>query len=89
LNTIDEWLKEIHDNSNEKAEIIVVGNKVDLISRTVTSPKPQFSFFSTSAKTGANITKMFTSLTQTILNKINSGKIDVDGVLLYLLRLPA
>jgi small GTP-binding protein len=78
LETIDSWLKEISDNSNEKAEVVLVGNKSDLLKSVPTSsPKPQFPFFTTSAKTGANITKLFTNMSQRVLDKIHQGKIDV------------
>jgi small GTP-binding protein len=81
LDTIDSWLREISDNSNEKAEIVLVGNKQDLLKSPPTnSPKPQFPFFTTSAKTGANITKLFTALSQRVLDKIEQGKVDPDNV---------
>lgn len=81
LETIDSWLKEINENSNERAEIVLVGNKLDLIkSAPAQSPKPQFPFFTTSAKTGANISKLFTNLSQRVLEKIESGKIDAETV---------
>lgn len=81
LETIDSWLKEISDNSNEKAEVVLVGNKQDLLKAPPAhSPKPQFPFFTTSAKTGTNITKLFTALSQRVLDKIEQGKIDVDTV---------
>ena len=77
IETIDSWLKEINDNTNEQAEIVLVGNKVDLVKNpSSSSPRPQFPFFTTSAKTGANINKLFSTLTQTILKKIENGKIN-------------
>ena len=84
LETIDSWLKEISDNSNERAEVVLVGNKSDLLKSPPTnSPKPQFPFFTTSAKTGNNITKLFTGLSQRVLDKIDQGKIDVENVLIF------
>lgn len=81
LETIDSWLREINDNSTDKAEIVLVGNKLDLVkSPPNKSPKPEFSFFTTSAKTGANIAKLFSGLSQRVLDKIAQGKIDVDNV---------
>jgi len=77
LKSIDLWLKEIHDNSKEIAEIILVGNKSDLCQPPSSSPKNDLPFIATSAKTGHNIKKVFSTLTQTILQKIKSGKIDV------------
>lgn len=79
LQTIDAWLAEIHDNSNEQAEIVLVGNKLDLASAPSSPPHPKFPHFATSAKTGAGVERLFTALTQSILAKINSGKIDADN----------
>jgi 50S ribosomal subunit-associated GTPase HflX len=68
--------------------VVLVGNKLDLVkSPPAQSPKPQFPFYTTSAKTGINITKLFTSLSQRILDKIEQGKIDVDSVNCSLCRL--
>ena len=77
LKNIEIWLGEIRDNSKEIAEIIIVGNKSDLCQAPSVSPKKEFPFVVTSAKTGHNIKKLFNSLTQTILSKIKSGNIDV------------
>jgi GTPase SAR1 family protein len=39
--TIDSWLREINDNSNQEAEIVIVGNKIDLVKYPPNkSPKP-------------------------------------------------
>jgi GTPase SAR1 family protein len=41
MDTIDSWLKEISDNSTDKAEIVLVGNKSDLVKSVPNkSPKP-------------------------------------------------
>lgn len=82
LNTIDSWIKEIYDNYNDKAQIMLVGNKADLVgSLKVGSPKSEFTFMTTSAKTGHNINKLFVSLTESILKKIDEGIIHAEGVL--------
>lgn len=81
FDTIDSWLREINDNSNEKAEIVIVGNKIDLVKPSaVNSPRPNFAFYPTSGKTGAGVSKLFSALTQTVLSKIEKGVIDVDSV---------
>jgi small GTP-binding protein len=80
LETIDSWLKEISDNSNEIVEIVLVGNKLDLVKPPARSPKPQFPFITTSAKTGANISELFSGLSQRVLDKIRTGKINADEV---------
>lgn len=88
--TIDSWLAEIHDNSNQHAEIVIVGNKLDLVKpAALTPPKPHFAFFPTSGKTGAGVAKLFAALTQTVLAKIEKGTIDVDSVRQMRLRLRA
>lgn len=80
FDTIDSWLKEINENSNEKAEVVIVGNKIDLVKSPAKSPKPDLAFYPASGKTGAGIGKLFSSLTQTVLDRIAEGKIDVDTV---------
>ena len=39
LRTIDSWLNEIHDNSNETAQVMIVGNKSDIVTPPSSSPK--------------------------------------------------
>lgn len=77
LKSIDLWLAEIRENSKEIAEIIIVGNKSDIVQPPSVSPKQELPFIATSAKTGHNIKKLFNNLTQAILSKIKSGQIDV------------
>lgn len=63
ISGLESWLIEIEENSNEKAEIVVVGNKKDISDgRDVTLPEKfnKFKRYQTSAKTGFNVSKLFT-----------------------------
>lgn len=73
LKNIDAWLDEIHDNSNETAEIMIVGNKSDLSPAPTIPPKEGITFTTCSAKTGVNIAKVFNGLTHKILTRIKNG----------------
>ena len=73
---MESWLTEIEENSNEKAEIVVVGNKKDISDgRDIALPEiiSKFRGYQTSAKTGLNVSKVFTELTATIQSKIQKG----------------
>lgn len=72
---------EIEENSNEKVQIVVVGNKKDLVdSGPVFSEKlVKFKKYLTSAKTGYNVAKLFSELTASVLSKIQKGQIRTDG----------
>ena len=83
LKSLDSWLAEIADNSNPLAEVVLVGNKTDLLSTAPPkqSPKPDLRFVTTSAKTNHNIDRLFNSMTERVLGKIDDGSIPVEGVL--------
>jgi GTPase SAR1 family protein len=70
---LESWLSEIEENSNDKAEIVIVGNKKDQYDgRDLILPEAinKFKRYQTSAKTGHNVSKVFSELTASILNKL-------------------
>ena len=82
IETLSSWLTEIEENSNEKVEIIIAGNKKDLHrGEDIILPESiaRFKGYLTSAKNGHNIGKMFSELTATVLTKLKNGEIQADG----------
>lgn len=71
---IEKWTREIRDNSDSTAVIIVVGNKIDLVEKRVVSQeeciewasKSKTYYIETSAKQGTGIDEMFLTLTKEI-----------------------
>ena len=59
--------------------MIIVGNKSDLEKQLQSKYEGEIPFIITSAKSGHNIEKMFSSLTERVLNKIKEGFIEPDG----------
>jgi hypothetical protein len=59
---------------------MIVGNKSDLAPPPTVSPKEGITFTTCSAKTGANIAKVFNGLTHNILKRIKSGEIKAENV---------
>ena len=72
---IEEWVKTITDNKKKDAQIILVGNKCDLVeSRTTSyeealacSKKFDFKYFEVSALSGENVDTVFEFLAEQIL----------------------
>jgi small GTP-binding protein len=74
--SVSDWMDHIKTNADTGVEIILVGNKVDIIKREVTpedgislSRKFKVPVFETSALTGYNIEAAFVQLVQNISNK--------------------
>ena len=81
---IDEWVRECKMNGNRSLTLVLVGNKIDLISeRKITyeegeqyAMKNGMLFFETSAKTADGINKIFYDTAVAVNEKINEGVID-------------
>jgi GTPase SAR1 family protein len=71
--SIKSWFEEIESNSNHQAQIIVVGNKSDLVANNVNQYSGEHEFIVTSAKTGQNVDNLFQGLTKNVLQKIETG----------------
>ena len=80
------WLNECREMCFRDILICLVGNKIDLENKRVVSKDEgqKFAedngllFFETSAQDGTNIEKMFTEATSNIVNRVESGKIQLD-----------
>lgn len=78
FNSVRKWLKEIQDNSDNKATVMLVGNKCDLdSSRSIPleearalADKENMLFLETSAMSAENIQQAFSALLSTILEGI-------------------
>ena len=88
---IENWLKEVKTHGTPDCKIFLIGNKVDLPNREVSSEeaincKKDHGFecyMETSAKTGVNITELFVNAALTLYNKylkeVNNDDFDEDG----------
>lgn len=84
---VEQWIKSITENADYGAEVIIVGNKLDL-QRDVSneeiesiSKKYKMSHMETSALTGENVDKVFDTLLENIMTKEIQVKTDNDIVL--------
>ena len=84
---IASWLNECKEMCFKDILICLVGNKTDLESKRVVSTEEgqKFAddngllFFETSAQNGSNIEELFNKTTSVIVNKVESGKIELDA----------
>ena len=82
---IENWIRDIHEDCPKKKSIILVGNKIDLVSsRSVSYQEGQLlakrhglMFMETSVKTGKNVSDCFSLLAKDILKKIKSEEIPI------------
>ena len=73
--TLDYWIEEIKSNSQELSQLILVGNKCDIIDERkiktddgkAYAKKKNIKFFEVSAKEGTNVNQVFESLVKNIL----------------------
>ena len=80
------WLNECREMCFRDILICLVGNKTDLENKRIVSKEEgqKFAedngllFFETSAQDGTNIEEMFTQATSNIVNRVESGKIQLD-----------
>ena len=81
------WLKECKDMCFKDILIVLVGNKSDLEGRRAVSFEEgqkfaddnQLLFFETSAKDGSNIQEIFTESATNLVDKIESGQLNLDA----------
>lgn len=79
FNNVQYWLKKIKKHGDENVEIILLGNKIDLLNdRMVTDEDAQrvavqneISYFDTSAKDSTNVDFAFKQLLNNIMNNEN------------------
>lgn len=83
---INRWMKEIRGTSSEDVEVMILGNKCDLIEeRKVTFEEGQtladsygLAFFETSAKVGTNVNLAFQNLIETIYDKMENAQNEIQ-----------
>jgi len=76
FNNIKNWLLQIKENTSDKIQIVLVGNKIDSPNRRVISKEDgeklareyNLNYFETSAKENVNIQETFSYLTKEIYN---------------------
>ena len=81
------WLKECRDMCFKDILIVLIGNKSDLEGRRAVSYEEgqkfaddnQLLFFETSAKDGSNIQELFTESATNLVDKIESGQLNLDA----------
>ena len=81
------WLKECRDMCFKDILIVLVGNKSDLEGRRAVSFEEgqkfaddnQLLFFETSAKDGSNIQEIFTESATNLVDKIESGQLNLNA----------
>ena len=81
------WLKECRDMCFKDILIVLVGNKSDLEGRRAVSFEEgqkfaddnQLLFFETSAKDGSNIQEIFTQSATNLVDKIESGQLNLNA----------
>jgi len=83
FNHLKQWLEETRQNANSQIEIILVGNKVDLKNRQVSTEEGKrfaeenkLHFLETSAKTAENVKQVFTEAAKTIYENIKNNRYD-------------
>ena len=87
FDNVDIWLKECKDMCFKDILIVLVGNKSDLEGRRAVSFEEgqkfaednQLLFFETSAKDGSNIQEIFTESATNLVDKIESGQLNLDA----------
>ena len=87
FSNVASWLNECKEMCYKDILICLVGNKIDLESKRAVSKEEgqKFAddngllFFETSAQSGSNIEELFTKPTSDIVNKIESGKMQLDA----------
>ena len=74
--SVTDWMDHIKTNADSDVEIVLVGNKIDMTNRAINeeegkelAKKYNVPFIETSALTGYNIEKTFTTLVQSIVDK--------------------
>jgi len=83
---LKQWLEETRQNANSLIEIILVGNKVDLKTRQVSTEEGKrfaeenkLHFLETSAKTSTNVKEVFTEAAKTVYENVKNSRYDLKG----------
>ena len=82
---LTQWLDELKQHAHENIVMSLVGNKSDLGSNVDTAQVVAYSeqhsmpYFSTSAKTGDNVTELFTTLVNEAHRKAVGSKVEGSG----------
>ena len=87
FDNVEIWLKECKDMCFKDILIVLIGNKSDLEGRRAVSFEEgqkfaednQLLFFETSAKDGSNIQEIFTESATNLVDKIESGQLNLDA----------
>ena len=77
---IEEWFKSIIENKRKDAQVILIGNKKDLVNRVISAEqgeslakKFEIKYYETSALSGENVDQVFEELAENILKiKLNT-----------------
>ena len=77
---IEEWFKSIIENKRKDAQVILIGNKKDMVNRVISAEqgeslakKFEIKYYETSALSGENVDKAFEELAENILKiKLNT-----------------
>ncbi|XP_059148698.1 ras-related protein Rab-26-like [Physella acuta] len=78
FDNIQRWLNQVHEHAGEDVDIVLVGNKLDLVEGRAIDHETASSLAQTigamyvecSAKTGANVDLVFTSLASKLANRV-------------------
>ena len=87
FNNISKWMSNIQNNADVNIDKYLIGNKIDIEKREVSSEeatemanKYNMKYMETSAKTNTNVTESITSLVKTIYTRLNGNPDEVAGV---------
>ena len=86
---IEEWFKSIIENKRKGAEVILIGNKKDMVNRVISAEqgeslakKFEIKYYETSALSGENVDQVFEELAENIL-KIKLNTEEEESISLY------
>ncbi|CAD8057869.1 unnamed protein product [Paramecium sonneborni] len=86
FDALDDWIRDARENGKSELDILVVGNKTDLIDQRVIDKNQaeremknkDVLYIETSAVSGENVDQCFQTLIEEICNKIEKGLIEND-----------
>lgn len=85
---VAEWYGDMKENSKVDCSILLIGNKADLVSLREVSTEEAGDFakengimyIETSAKTGQNVAEAFRTVAEQVLEKVESGQLDLAAL---------